>query len=165
MTHYQAVLPAQRQPHYARMWAPLMEILSSLSFSSFSPLSPLFLVCALLVLYEYSKFVNNEKHSILDIAVNFLIASKQSWTKVLSILGLISTILLTPLLSWTFKSTWTRSRFYDIVTNNRATSQIFDQIFSQGLDAVQILAVFSLINFLTSMRLANPSTTLDIINF
>ncbi|KAI9703567.1 MAG: hypothetical protein M1836_007337 [Candelina mexicana] len=88
------------------------------------------------------------------------------WIKFIAVPGLIVTTSATALLVALDKSDWTDAgSFYQTVTNNRATSQIFIQIIAHSLGALQIRILCSLINLYTRLRLNRRLVALDLLKF
>lgn len=86
--------------------------------------------------------------------------------KYLTVPGLLLTSIVIILLLWSDRSNWTDTgRFYQLITNNRATSQIFVQVISQCLGAVHVHVLCTLINFATRLRLTKRPTALDQLKF
>ena len=91
---------------------------------------------------------------------------KTIWTKFLPVPGLILTTVVTSLVLWSDRSNWSNAGwFYQLVTENRATVQIFVQIVSQLLGAIHVYTVCTLINLATRLRLVGKSTELDLLKF
>ncbi|KAI9744034.1 MAG: hypothetical protein M1835_002827, partial [Candelina submexicana] len=88
------------------------------------------------------------------------------WMKYIAVPGLMVTTSATALLLGFDKSHWTDAgSFYQTVTNNRATSQIFIQIIAHSLGAFQIRILCSLINLYTRLRLNRRPVALDLLKF
>ncbi len=86
--------------------------------------------------------------------------------KYIAVPGLILTTLATSLLLGLDGSHWTDSgSFYQSVNNNRATSQLFVQVISQCLGALQVRILCSLINLSTRLRLSRRPVDLDLLKF
>ncbi len=86
--------------------------------------------------------------------------------KYLSVPGLLLTSVVVTLLLWSDRSGWTDTgQFYQLITGNRATSQIFVQILSHCLGALHVHILCTLINFATRLRLAERPAALDLLKF
>ncbi|KAI9717775.1 MAG: hypothetical protein M1812_004504 [Candelaria pacifica] len=88
------------------------------------------------------------------------------WIKFIAVPGLFLTTLVTSLLLGFDRSHWSNAgSFYEAVTNNRATTQLFVQIISNCLGALQIRIICSLFNFYTRLRLSQRPVALDLLKF
>lgn len=89
---------------------------------------------------------------------------EKAWMKYLSVPGLFLTSVVVTLLLWSNRSGWTDTgQFYQLITGNRATSQIFVQILSHCLGALHVHILCALINFATRLRLAEGPAALDVL--
>ena len=89
-----------------------------------------------------------------------------AWAKLLAVPWLVVTSIITTLLLWSDRTSWTSAgQLYQLVVNNRAAVQILIQVLATGFGAIHVYTVCVLINFATRRGLAAKPYTLDRLRF